>query len=138
MRLAADANVLLSCVLGGRAKLILESPRVTEILTVEQVLDEVEEYACLLARRKRLADDLVLLAIGALPITLVERDEYVGSLSEASRRIGGREPDDVELLALAIGFKIPIWSNDRDFKDTGIEWYTTESLLRQLRIISSP
>ena len=55
MRLAADANVLLSAVLGGRARLILESPRVDEILTVEEVVREVEEYAGLLARKKRLA-----------------------------------------------------------------------------------
>jgi hypothetical protein len=51
VRLAADANVLLAAVLGGRARLILESPQVEEILTVEQIVNEVEEYAVLLARK---------------------------------------------------------------------------------------
>ena len=40
MRLAADANVLLSAVLGGRARLVLETPQVGEILTVEQIMAE--------------------------------------------------------------------------------------------------
>jgi hypothetical protein len=40
VRLAADANVLLSAFLGGRERLVLESPQVDEILTVEQVMAE--------------------------------------------------------------------------------------------------
>jgi hypothetical protein len=27
---------------------------------------------------------------------------------------------------------LPVWSNDRDFEDSGIEWYTTAQLLRKL------
>ena len=45
MRLVADANVLLSAVLGGRAKAVLEHPGVTEILTTQITLSEVQEYA---------------------------------------------------------------------------------------------
>jgi hypothetical protein len=29
---------------------------------------------------------------------------------------------------------VPIWSNDNDFEDGGIEWYTTAELLAKLRI----
>ena len=132
MRLAADAHVLLSAVIGGRAKLILESPQIDEILTVEPIMAEVEEYAGLLARKKRLAEDLVLLAVGALPLTIVARADYAAAIPEAMQRIGQRDPDDAELLALAITFKIPVWSNDKDFEGTGVPWLSTESLLRQL------
>ena len=132
MRLAADANVLLSAVLGGRARLILESPQIDEILTVEPIMAEVEEYACLLAKKKRLAADLVLLAVGALPLTIVGRAEYAAAIPEAMKRIGQRDPDDAELMALAIIFHVPVWSNDKDFKGAGVAWHTTEALLRQL------
>jgi len=132
VRLAADANVLLSAVIGGHAKLILTSPQIDEILTVESVLAEVEEYAGLLARKKRLAEDLVLLAVGALPVTLVDRADYAAAIPEAMKRIGQRDPDDAELLALALTFNVPVWSNDKDFADTGVVWLTTEALLRQL------
>jgi predicted nucleic acid-binding protein len=138
VRLAADANVLLSSVLGGRARLILENPQIDEILTVEQIMAEVEEYAGLLARKKRLAEDLVLLAVGALPVTVVGREDYAVAIPEAKKRIEPRDPDDVELLALALAFNIPVWSNDNDFEDTGVQWLTTEKLLRQLGITDTP
>ena len=132
MRLAADANVLLSAVLGGRARLILECPQVDEVLTIEQVMAEVEEYAGFLARKKHLAEDLVLLAVSALPVAVVARAAYADAIPEAKKRIGQRDPDDTELLALALAFELPAWSNDKDFEGTGVRWLTTKNLLRQL------
>jgi predicted nucleic acid-binding protein len=135
VRLAGDANVLLAAVLGGRASLILSHPQIEEVLTTEVNLAEVEEYALLLAEKKRLRGDLLLLAVASLPVTVVERSEYSTSLPEARRRIGLRDPDDADLLALALHHKIPIWSNDRDFEELRVELFTTEDLLRHLGII---
>lgn len=136
MKLAADANVLLAAVLGGRARLILgNTEEIEEILTAEATFAEVEEYAVVLARKRRLPTDLLLLAVASLPVTILDREAYSNSISEAKRRIGRRDPDDVDILALAIHFEIPIWSNDRDFEDCGIERYTTEDLLRKLRML---
>src|SRR5438105_2368627 len=55
VRLAADANVLLSAVLGGRAKLVLFHPGIEEIVTAEATFQEVQEYASHLAQKKRLS-----------------------------------------------------------------------------------
>jgi len=132
VRLVADANVLLSAVLGSRAKAVLEHPGVTEVLTAEITLSEVQEYAAQLARKKRLSLDVVLMAVAALPVRVVERAVYQASIREAERRIGGRDPDDVELLALALHAKIPVWSNDNDFEGVGVEWFTTAELLARL------
>ena len=131
MRLAADANVLLSAVLGGRARLILESLQIDEVLTTESVVAEVREYAVVLAKKRTLPADILLLAVASLPVTIVERSAYGGSLALAKKRIGRRDPDDVEILALAIQFEIPIWSNDNDFEDAGVRWHRTEDLLRE-------
>lgn len=135
MRLAADANVLLAAVLGGRARLVLRHPEIQEILTSEVTFDEVRKYAFVLARKKRLSQDLVLLAIATLPVTIVPPGTYSRSVSEAKRRIAHRDPDDVQILALALHFQIPIWSNDKDFEDCGIQWFTTEGLLRELGML---
>ena len=135
MKLAADANVLLAAVLGGRARLILGNVEIEEILTAETTFAEVEEYAVILARKRRLPTDLLLLAVASLPVTIVEREAYANSMSEAKRRIGRRDPDDVDILALAMQFRIPVWSNDRDFENCGIQWYTTEDLLRKLGML---
>lgn len=135
MRLAADANVLLAAVLGGRSRLILASPSVEEVLTAEPIFAEVREYALVLGKKKRLSEDLLLLAVTSLPVTIVEPPQYAGSLAEARRRIGRRDPDDVPLLALALEFDIPVWSNDKDFEDAGVNWFTTEELLRKLGLL---
>lgn len=135
MDLAADANALLSAVIGGRAKLFLSHPEVHSVLTTEYTFAEVEVYALVLARKKRLPSDLLLLALAALPVTLVSRSRYVRSIPEATRKMGRRDPDDIELLALALDFKIPIWSNDKDFEGLSVERLTTERRLRHLGII---
>jgi hypothetical protein len=40
--------------------------------------------------------DILLLALAALPVTLVKRDQYAKNMAEAKRRIGPRDPDDVD------------------------------------------
>ena len=132
MRLAADANVLLSAVVGGRARDVLTHPGVEEVLTTAATLGEVQEYLAHLARKKRLALDTVLLAAASLPVTVVQRPAYAAKVAEATRRLGRRDPDDVELLALALSADVPVWSNDNDFEEAEVEWYTTAQLLKRL------
>lgn len=54
MRLVADANVLLSAVIGGQAKTVLEHPGVESVVTTAITFEEVQEYAGHLAQKKRL------------------------------------------------------------------------------------
>ncbi len=132
MKLAADANVLLSALIGGQAARVLRHPAIKEILTTETTLAEVQEYAGQLAHKRRLAVDIVLLAAATLPVRTIPRAIYAASLVEARKRIGRRDPDDVDLLALAIQLKLPLWSNDNDFENTGVVWHTTAPLLAAL------
>jgi len=135
VRLVADANTLLSAVLGGRAKLIVEHPKVEEVLTAAPTFGEVEEYVPVLARKKRIPTELLLLTLAALPVTVIDTPRYSSSLARARKLIGSRDPDDIDILALALHLRLPLWSNDRDFEGTGVQLLTTEALLRQLRII---
>ena len=138
MKLVADANVLLAAVLGDRARAVLQHPEIEEVLTAELTLAEVQEYAAILARKRGLSLDTLLLAVAALPVTVVEPEVYSRSLSEARRLVAKRDPDDVDILALALHTKLPLWSNDNDFEAAGvagkIEWYTTAELLPKLGI----
>jgi predicted nucleic acid-binding protein len=135
VKLATDANVLLSALIGGRAKLVLNHAQIGEIFTTENTFAEVEEYSLVLAKKKRLPSDIVLLSLAALPVTIIGRSQYAKRMSEAARRIEARDPDDVDLLALALHLKIPAWSNDRDFEGLNVDLFTTERLLRHLRMI---
>ena len=134
MRLAADANVLLSALIGGRARLVLTHPEVTEVLTTENVLAEVREYIPSLALKRKLDPASLLLAVATLPVSSVPESAYRRKMAEARRRIEERDPDDVELLALALHLRIPIWSNDDDFAAARAPWFTTAELLARLGI----
>jgi len=134
VRLVADANVLLSAVLGGRASIALSHALVEQVFTPAVTLAEVQEYAAPLARKKRLPLDVLLLSLAALPVTVVDLPEYARKLPEATRRLGQRDPDDVDVLALALHLRVPVWSNDDDFRDSGVEWLTTATLLKRLGV----
>jgi predicted nucleic acid-binding protein len=83
VQLVADANVLLSAVIGGRAALALRHEKVEQVFTPTTAHKEVFEYLPSLAKKKRLELDTLLLACAALPVTVVERSEYEGKLSTA-------------------------------------------------------
>ncbi len=136
MKLAADANVLLSAVIGGRAHLVLSHPAVEEVLTTANVFAEVEEYAAVLGEKNRIARETLMLAVASLPVSIVAREVYTGSIARARKRIGKRDPDDIELLALALHFKVPLWSNDDDLEGCKVEWFTTAELLKKLGVES--
>ena len=137
MKLAADANVLLAAIAGGRTKLVLEHPDIEEVLTPAPVLDEVYEYVREVAAKKRLPEALLLMTLISLPVTVVERKDYSSALAEAARRMKDGDPEDADLLALALQLEIPVWSNDNDFKGTGVRWYTTARLMKALGIKKS-
>jgi predicted nucleic acid-binding protein len=137
VKIAADANALLSSVIGGRARLVLNHPEIEEVVTTEATFAEVREYALLLGRKKKLTPDALLLAVAALPVSIISPEVYEGSMAEARRLIEWRDPDDVEILALTLQLKIPLWSNDNDFEGCGIERLTTAEILRRLGIFEA-
>jgi predicted nucleic acid-binding protein len=132
VRLVADANVLISAVLGGRARLVLSHPAVAEVLAAESVVDDVREYAPRLAPKLELPPEAVLLAVAALPVRIVEASSYQPAMPRARRALSRRDPDDTDTLALALQFDLPVWSNDRDFEGTGVTQHTTARLLKML------
>jgi predicted nucleic acid-binding protein len=85
-----------------------------------------------LGRKKRLSLDTLLLAVAALPVSVVERDAYAHAVPQALKLIGRRGPDDTEILSLALHLQIPLWSNGNDFEGTSIARYTTAEFLHKL------
>ena len=134
MKLVADANVLLSAVLGGRASQVMGHSDIEEIFTTAVTFAEVQEYAVILAHKEKLPLDALLLAVAALPVSIVDAEVYEHSLDRARKLIGKRDPEDIEILALALHLRVALWSNDNDFEQTGVEWFTTAELLQRLGI----
>jgi predicted nucleic acid-binding protein len=134
---AADANVLLSAVLGHAALKVFTQSDVI-VLTTSRVLEEVRDYLPVVAKQYDILPHVLEAQFRLLALRECGPEDYASKLEDAKRAIGGRDPDDVDLLALALAFDAPVWSNDSDFKDAGVEWYTTARLLRGPGISGAP
>lgn len=131
--MAADANVLLSAVLGHAALKVFTASAI-EVVTARPVLGEVREYLPGLAERYAILPHALESQLRLLGVREYDPRSYRRQVPEARRRLRARDPEDVELLALALALRIPVWSNDSDFADARIEWYTTGRLLARLGI----
>jgi len=132
-KVAADANVILSAVIGKAAlKVFTESP--VEVVTTHLNLDEVQEYMPSLASKYTLEEKVLQTQLKLLPLEVFQREFYQDFLRQAEERIGRIDPDDIDLLALGLKLNIPIWTNDSDFQGLKIKTYTTAELLKALEI----
>jgi len=132
-RVAADSNVILSALVGKAALRIFTRSSV-EVFTTARVLDEIREYIPKMASLYKLAPEVLEGQLCLLAIHECASERFEKELPEASRRLAKRDPDDVDLLALAMALEVPVWSNDDDFRDTGVAWYTTAELLDALDV----
>lgn len=133
-KLVVDANPIISALLGGTALRIFWSSVFKELVTTEFTVHEVLSYLPLLAEKVSVPEEILRLTVELLPLTICGKAFYQGRLAEAEKRIGGRDPKDVDLLALALKLRCPIWSNDRDFEGTGVTLFSTADLLKQIRL----
>ncbi len=130
-RIVADANVILSAIIGKAAlRVFADSP--VDVATAEPILAEVREHLPALAVRRRIAPEALEGQLRLLPLRVYREESYRDRVPEATKRIGGRDPDDIGLLALALHLDVPVWTNDDDFLNTGVARFTTAELLRHL------
>ena len=129
-RLVVDANAILATLLGGSARRIFFETSIREFAVPASVIDEVRAYLPRLAGRLDASPMLLEFALDLLPLRVYSRSAYTRAMSEARGRIERRDPDDVEVLALTLRLGVPLWSNDRDFEETGVERFTTAQLLQ--------
>ena len=73
--------------------------------------------------------DFLTYALDLLPLTICSPKIYHRSLKTARIQIAHRDREDVEILALALALKRPLWTNDKDFGATGVQVLTTAKLL---------
>lgn len=128
-----DANVILSAIIGGKASRVFTEAQGIEFITTANVLDEIREYIPVLSRKKGLNRNVMELTLSLLPLTVVAKEKYASRIPAARDLIGQRDPDDAELLALALTVDCPVWSNDNDLKNLKeIKVYPTAVMLRRL------
>lgn len=127
----ADANVLLSAVIGKAALRVFEDFGIS-VHTTRFNRDEVLRYLPRLAGKYKLPEIWVELQLELLPLRVHPEESYRESLPWARATMGDRDPDDAHPLALSRALDLPLWSNDRDLQNAGVRCYTTAALLKVL------
>ncbi|OGD18608.1 MAG: hypothetical protein A2Y69_06040 [Candidatus Aminicenantes bacterium RBG_13_59_9] len=125
----ADANVLLSAVIGKAAQRIF-SEQGLKVHVSEFNAGEVSEYLPLMAGKYALPLNLVVLRWRLLPFMVHPVSTYAGHYERALGDLGDRDPEDAHALALARALSCPLWSNDRHLARFEVPCYTTARLLR--------
>lgn len=129
--IAADANVILSALIGGAAnRVFAESP--LSFVTTEFNVREVEEYLPLLCRKRGLPEQALFLQLKILPLRVFPEAAYLKTFKSSENVSTLRDEEDRHLGALAVQLGIPVWSNDRDFEGFPTGFYTTARLIKEL------
>jgi len=131
-RLVVDANPMISALLGGAALRAFWNEAVKEWATTQFTVNEVLSYLPRLVSKIHVPEEVLRLELELLPLRIYKKEFYREFVSEAKKRIAGRDVNDVDLLALALKLDYPIWTNDQDFEQTETTLYTTAKLLEAL------
>ena len=127
----ADANVLLSAVIGKAVKKIF-SEFGLRVHVAEFNAREVEQYLPMMAEKYKLPMELVHLQWRILPNIKHGPARYVRHYKKAVKDLNERDPEDAHALALARALGFPLWSNDHHLEKMGLPVFTTAKLIRIL------
>ncbi|MGF1479697.1 MAG: PIN domain-containing protein [Cyanophyceae cyanobacterium] len=140
LRLVVDSNVLIAELLRKRGRDLIAIPKL-EIYLAQKVRSETE-YELGQRMSRIVAQGKISNAAGEeqlqAAMQLVEKLRFVPQAFyqrwevEARRRIP-RDPNDWEIVALALALPAAIWTEDYNFFGCGCPTWTTETLLIQLR-----
>jgi predicted nucleic acid-binding protein len=120
--------------MGGAATKLVARPDL-ELFTTRHTFAETLEYLPILAARKGLRLERMERSLHAVPIEVIAEEMYSQHRQEAERRMAQRDPEDVDLLALAIHLGLTIWTNDRDFAICGLPVISTAQLLANTPLV---
>jgi predicted nucleic acid-binding protein len=130
----ADANVVLSALIGGRARLVIASQRGPKCVATQAVAEEIAHHLPRLATKRDLDQALLFAALQVMPIEWKPVADYDDQRAQAEKRIAARDPDDWPTVALALKLDLPVWSQDKDLTDAGLQVFTTGDLLDTLQV----
>jgi predicted nucleic acid-binding protein len=140
MRLAIDANVLVSEALRERGRQLLQNPELDLFIATEtrnEAEYEIRRRIDIMTTRgfttAEQAPQSLDFALGVIStaLTTVASARYAPYLEEARKRIP-RDPGDAPTVALALALACGIWTSDYDFFGCGVATWTTETIRIQL------
>jgi predicted nucleic acid-binding protein len=133
--LVLDANILIRAVLGAKVRGIIERhAHHAELFVPAWCVAEAREHLPAIVAKRNLDAGLVMAALDAVIdlLHVAQAPMYAGQLDEAVARLAKRDPQDTDVLALALTLQCPVWTEDQDFFGTGVATWTSSQVERYL------
>jgi predicted nucleic acid-binding protein len=138
--LVVDANILVRAVLGKRVREVIEThAKDVSFFVPESAYAEAEEHLAALVVKRRGDPEKALTLLRSLGrmVELIGSEVYGEFEVEARERLARRDPEDWPMLACALTFRCPIWTEDTDFFGCGVATWTSDRVRMFLRKLSS-
>ena len=135
-RLVLDANILLRAVFGSRVSILLETHEASSsFYTPDICFQDARKYIVVLSQSRELDPAVGLLALDELShlVETIDASLYEAHESPARERMRSRDVDDWPVVATALLFDCPVWTEDQDFFGSGIATWTTSNVELYLR-----
>lgn len=130
MKFVVDANVLFALAKSSSVANSIVSRFSLKLFAPDFSLTELHKHKDELTSKTDIDFNSVIKSLKD-KIVFVDKSEYSRLIKELSSKIS--DPNDVAYLALASVLKIPIWSNDKHFKEQSIiPSFTTKELIELL------
>ena len=126
-----DANILIRAVLGAKVRdQLMRFKDVVTFLTPDICFDDANKYLPELFEKRCLSPQLALEVLAELKkiIQIVDKEVYAVHAEEAKQRIKARDFYDWPIVATALAFRCPVWTEDRDFFGSGLSVWTSDRI----------
>ena len=134
--ITVDANPFAVGTSRGKARAVLFSGKFI-FITAEYTIWEVKKYIPELSNQSGVPASDLLFTFDHFPILSVPSVVYDEKRQQAANLIAHRDPKDVDILALALKFNTPLWTNDRDFQTLSeLKIFTTADILEKLAALT--
>lgn len=129
--LVLDANIIIRSVLGNKVRnFLIEYNEQIDFLTPDLCVDDAEEYLPAIFKKNNLPVDASLEVLNYVKtlFQVIDHDIYQERIIEAQKRMRNKDLDDWPVVATALLFNCPIWTEDKDFFGVGIPTWTTDQI----------
>lgn len=126
-----DANILIRAILGNKVRnYLINFNDSIDFFTPDICIEDTEKYLPILFEKRNLPYKLpleIFLNIKKL-LKIIDANIYQECDREAKRRMKNRDIKDWPIVATALLFNCPIWTEDKDFFGVGVPLWTTDRI----------
>lgn len=131
MKLVVDTSIVFSLFKSNSETIKLLKEYNFELFSPKELISELLKYEDLICSKSNISKEVFLEDISLIPELIELKSSSQTFKDEADKLISHKI--DAPFLALALELNIPIWSNDKHFKEqSSVEIFNTEDLRKEL------